>query len=815
MSTGHPLPVHAAASRLERPEWLKVRANTTGEYEEVRAMMRRLSLVTVCEEARCPNIHECWARERTATFMLLGDICTRHCGFCAVGKGKPGAIDPDEPARVAEAARELGLAHAVVTSVNRDDLADGGASQFAATIRAIRQRNPGCTVEVLVPDFCGNWDALDAVLDEAPEILNHNTETVPRLYRRVRPDARYAQSLELLARAHERRSREGLPLRTKSGLMVGLGETFEELVADARGSPGRRLRHRDARPVPPAARASAAGRALLHARGVRASARGRRGAGLRARGIRTPRAIVVSRPPGLRRSRRVRGGRRARFPAAALLLALAAGLARARGRTAGRCGRTISRPSIPENLAKTQRQGNVNFIGRIDTQGRVTELRVLATNHPDFVAPAADAVKAWQFRPATRNGKPVEISANIAVRFRMEGDTRGVIPGPILGDLAISPADAAGKATAPEGFPIRRGADKALQAIALLDVPPNVQARTIAVTVEAVSPSGKHVPRLPAAGRGPRQCDGGEDSGRRARSRRLGGGSLAVAIQGRRRVRGRRAVLAGQRPGAFSIRGAGAQAVRPACAAALLGAAALVAGGCQSSAPASPQARPCLGLTPPRVLAITPLELPATFAAARLSAELPAEVVIGPDGSVRQAAMRTTAIAVLAPFAEETLEARPLRRRVVRGESDVRPRAGAHRDRRASPFGAASDSRGLGVRRGGRVPGSPLAASRQRVARDRGRARSPARGARRRSSPSLPTARRRVSSRSRPRSPRRRSTRPWRPESSSRAPASIRLELRGADVLSTARFTIADDSKNAVISACETVSVARKTGPGN
>ena len=217
--------------RLERPEWLKVRANTTGEYEEVRAMMRRLSLVTVCEEARCPNIHECWARERTATFMLLGDICTRHCGFCAVGKGKPGAIDPDEPARVAEAARELGLAHAVVTSVNRDDLADGGASQFAATIRAIRQRNPGCSVEVLVPDFCGNWDALDAVLDEAPEILNHNTETVPRLYRRVRPDARYAQSLELLARAHERRSREGLPLRTKSGLMVGLGETFEELVA--------------------------------------------------------------------------------------------------------------------------------------------------------------------------------------------------------------------------------------------------------------------------------------------------------------------------------------------------------------------------------------------------------------------------------------------------------------------------------------------------------------------------------------------------------------------------------------------------------
>ncbi len=224
------LPSLAPASRLDRPEWLKVRLNTTGEYEEVRRMMRRLSLVTVCEEARCPNIHECWARERTATFMLLGDICTRHCGFCAVGKGKPGAVDPDEPERVAEAARELSLAHAVVTSVNRDDLEDGGAAHFAATIRAIRSRNPGCTIEVLVPDFRGNWDALDRVLDEAPEILNHNVETVRRLYRRVRPDARYEQSLELISRADSRRRREALDLRTKSGLMVGLGESPEELV---------------------------------------------------------------------------------------------------------------------------------------------------------------------------------------------------------------------------------------------------------------------------------------------------------------------------------------------------------------------------------------------------------------------------------------------------------------------------------------------------------------------------------------------------------------------------------------------------------
>jgi lipoic acid synthetase len=217
--------------RLSRPSWLKVRLNTTGEYEQVRGMMRRLSLVTVCEEARCPNIHECWARERTATFMLMGDICTRHCGFCAVGKGRPGTLDPDEPERVAEAAAELSLSHTVVTSVNRDDLEDGGAAHFAATIRAIRRRMPGCTVEVLIPDFCGNWDALATVLGERPEILNHNTETVPRLYRRVRPEARYERSLELLARADAFRRETGALVKTKSGLMAGLGETSDELLA--------------------------------------------------------------------------------------------------------------------------------------------------------------------------------------------------------------------------------------------------------------------------------------------------------------------------------------------------------------------------------------------------------------------------------------------------------------------------------------------------------------------------------------------------------------------------------------------------------
>ena len=226
------LPVLGRATRLERPEWLKVRLTASGAFDEVNAMMRRLSLVTVCEEARCPNIHECWARERTATFMLMGDVCTRHCGFCAVGKGRPGSPpDPGEPARVAQAARELGLSHAVVTSVNRDDLPDGGAAHFAATIREIRAANPGATVEVLIPDFQGNWDALNAVLDEAPEILNHNVETVPRLYRRVRPDARYEQSLELISRAAARRDREGLALRTKSGVMAGLGESMDELLA--------------------------------------------------------------------------------------------------------------------------------------------------------------------------------------------------------------------------------------------------------------------------------------------------------------------------------------------------------------------------------------------------------------------------------------------------------------------------------------------------------------------------------------------------------------------------------------------------------
>jgi lipoic acid synthetase len=190
-------------------------------------MITDLSLHTVCQEARCPNIFECWG-EGTATFMILGDICTRHCGFCAVTKGKAGPLDPDEPRHVGEAVRRLGVRHAVVTSVNRDDLPDGGSRHFAETLKWIRRLNPGCRVEGLIPDFCGNPEALDTVLEARPDVLNHNTETVPRLYKRVRPDAIYGQSMEVLRRASARKTE--WPLLTKSGLMVGLGESIGELV---------------------------------------------------------------------------------------------------------------------------------------------------------------------------------------------------------------------------------------------------------------------------------------------------------------------------------------------------------------------------------------------------------------------------------------------------------------------------------------------------------------------------------------------------------------------------------------------------------
>ena len=223
------LPVVNQTSRAPKPEWLKIRIGDPTNQNHVLKLIEGLNLHTVCQEARCPNIFECWS-DRTATFMLGGDTCTRHCGFCAVNKGKPDALDTEEPRHVAEAVRHLNLAHAVITSVNRDDLPDGGAAHWAETIREVRALNPQCKIEVLIPDFNGDEAALNTVLDAQPDVLNHNTETIARLYRRVRPDAKYAQTLTLLERAAARRDREQRGMLTKSGIMVGLGETFDEVV---------------------------------------------------------------------------------------------------------------------------------------------------------------------------------------------------------------------------------------------------------------------------------------------------------------------------------------------------------------------------------------------------------------------------------------------------------------------------------------------------------------------------------------------------------------------------------------------------------
>ena len=220
--------------KLPKPEWLKIKLNMGEDFLAVRRMMSDLSLNTVCQEARCPNIYECWSN-RTATFMIAGDVCTRRCGFCAVSKGEPKPLDGGEPMHVAEAVRKLNLQHAVITGVNRDDHGDGGAAHWAATIRAVREVNPQCKVEVLIPDFEGNDEALDVVLDAQPDVLNHNTETVPRLYHRVRPHARYQEwTMKLLRRAADRRDREGRGMLTKSGVMVGLGETFDEVLETMR-----------------------------------------------------------------------------------------------------------------------------------------------------------------------------------------------------------------------------------------------------------------------------------------------------------------------------------------------------------------------------------------------------------------------------------------------------------------------------------------------------------------------------------------------------------------------------------------------------
>jgi lipoic acid synthetase len=223
----------ASIPPLPRPDWIKARAPIGDNYERLRDLMRGLDLHTVCEEARCPNIGDCWNRG-TATFMILGDVCTRACGFCAVKTGLPGRPpDRQEAERVADAVARMGLRHAVITSVNRDDQPDGGASVFAACIREVRARVPGCAVEVLIPDFKGDAGALQTVVEARPDILNHNTETVPRLYREVRPGARFSRSLELLGRSKE------AGLLTKSGIMVGLGEEWgevEETIRAIRGA---------------------------------------------------------------------------------------------------------------------------------------------------------------------------------------------------------------------------------------------------------------------------------------------------------------------------------------------------------------------------------------------------------------------------------------------------------------------------------------------------------------------------------------------------------------------------------------------------
>ncbi len=210
-----------------RPEWLKTKFFGGPNYQDLKGIMRTLGLHTVCESARCPNMGECW-EHRTATFMILGNICTRACGFCAVPSGRPlGPPEEDEPERVAEAVLKMGLRYAVVTSVNRDDEPDGGAAIFARTISEIRRRVPGCRVEVLIPDFRGVWPALETVLAARPDVLNHNVETVPRLYRQVRKGAIYERSLELL-----RRAKEYAPeIPAKTGMMLGLGESREEVLS--------------------------------------------------------------------------------------------------------------------------------------------------------------------------------------------------------------------------------------------------------------------------------------------------------------------------------------------------------------------------------------------------------------------------------------------------------------------------------------------------------------------------------------------------------------------------------------------------------
>ncbi len=223
---GHLIPLVPASPRPPKPEWLKVRAPGSPNYARLKGLMRDLNLHTVCEEAQCPNIGECW-HHGTATFMILGEVCTRACAYCAVSHGRPAPADPEEAVRVGQAIDTLGLNYVVITSVDRDDLKDGGASIFAETIRQTRARRPECRIEVLIPDFQGREEPLRIVLDAQPDVMNHNVETVPRLYRMARSGGRYQRTLDLLDRS--RRYAPAIP--TKTGLMVGLGEEHDEIVS--------------------------------------------------------------------------------------------------------------------------------------------------------------------------------------------------------------------------------------------------------------------------------------------------------------------------------------------------------------------------------------------------------------------------------------------------------------------------------------------------------------------------------------------------------------------------------------------------------
>ena len=273
-----------------KPEWLKARAPVGENFHDLKRLARSLGLHTVCESAQCPNIGECW-HHKTATFMMLGNLCTRRCGFCAVPKGRPEPIDFDEPRRVAEAVAALGLQHAVITSVNRDDDLVGGARAFAMVIEEIRRQAPGCRVEVLIPDFQGHEEAIRIVVEARPDVLNHNIESVPRLYRVVRSGARYERTLRLLEYAKELNP-AGV---TKSGVMVGLGEETARAAAGVSRPGGGGLRHSHHRPVFAALARSSAHGAPLHAARIRRTQDRSADDGIPARGVRAAGAVELSR----------------------------------------------------------------------------------------------------------------------------------------------------------------------------------------------------------------------------------------------------------------------------------------------------------------------------------------------------------------------------------------------------------------------------------------------------------------------------------------------------------------------------------------